>query len=66
MPWQQLSPGYYERDLDIIESFHIRAARVVSHLGKTQHTISTAIRLSVAPSTEDVQKAWIALRSKHP
>lgn len=66
MPWQQIYPGYYERPPDVLESLHFHAARVVSHLGKTQHTISTSLQLSTAPPAEDVRRAWIALRVKHP
>ncbi|KAL1984497.1 hypothetical protein VTN96DRAFT_9096 [Rasamsonia emersonii] len=66
MPWQQVSPGRYERDFDSLEHFYRGIAAAGEPLRKQQYLISGRIRLKSAPPVPQLQQAWKALRHQYP
>ena len=66
MPWQQVSPGRYEREFSLMERFYRGIAARGEHIQKEQYLISSAVQLKTAPPVTELQKAWTALRHRHP
>ncbi|KAL3454598.1 hypothetical protein BJX65DRAFT_301234 [Aspergillus insuetus] len=66
MWWQETAPGRYERPLDTAELLYLGVAALGEELRMQHWLTSSTIELKSAPSVEDVRRAWIALRHRHP
>lgn len=66
MPWQQLSPGHYQRPFDTIERLFYHAVIAGRDPQKGQFFLSSAVKLKHDVSTESLRQAWVALHYKHP
>lgn len=66
MPWQEVSPGRYERPFDSIESFYRIIADAGAALNKQHYLISSTLQLKCPHPVQDVQNAWRALRQRYP
>lgn len=69
LEWRQVEPGRFERGIDDMERFYNLQESITAHHQVHNWMMSNAIKIH-APDrknlVEDVKRAWIALRFKHP
>ncbi|KAJ5889057.1 hypothetical protein N7495_009098 [Penicillium taxi] len=67
--WKELSPGYWERNIDEWERFYIRSAKTESGCYPVTGFASFSVDSNI-PDNERVEsalrKAWVCLRHRHP
>ncbi|KFY43941.1 hypothetical protein V494_01738 [Pseudogymnoascus sp. VKM F-4513 (FW-928)] len=66
MPWQETTPGRYEREFGSIEQFYRQIADAGAVIEKQQFLISCSIKLKESPSVTKLQRSWKALRFLFP
>jgi hypothetical protein len=66
MPWQQVSPGRYEREFDSLEHFYRQIAAAGAPLQREHYFISSVIQLKEQLSETELRHAWKALRFQYP
>ncbi|KAL4861653.1 hypothetical protein BDV12DRAFT_207852 [Aspergillus spectabilis] len=66
MSWQEIAPGQYQRPFDTSERLYRGIAASAAHLEKQQWLVASAVQLKGPLSTSLIQRAWTALRHKHP
>lgn len=68
LEWEQVAPNQFERAIDDMERFYALQESITAHFGVQNWKLSNGLRIKTnRPNlVDDVKRAWIALRYKHP
>ena len=74
LDWTEVSPGIWQRDIDEVETFWAKAAKVYDTQGRRPFAITGHVSLKIdiptAASQTDInatlRKSWCAIRREHP
>lgn len=70
MPWKEISPGRFERPFSSLEDCYLTLGAKPNDLGRENYAESISAKFRIKQSAQEVtsilQKAWKAMRYRHP